>query len=122
MIHENRSYLSVKHHESIYIHSSSSLAKQNEVSGKRRPIRATAFVAAADLSSYGMQGNMRVLLSVTIIQYTLALALELLSQGEGALTNINYQGLKIYLIVTDYCMPGMTRYELFKSVKESPDT
>ncbi|PWA93384.1 CheY-like superfamily [Artemisia annua] len=49
-------------------------------------------------------------------------ALELLSQGKGAHANINYQGPKIDLIVTDYCMPGMTGYEFLKRVKESPDT
>nr|DAD41002.1 TPA_asm: hypothetical protein HUJ06_015325 [Nelumbo nucifera] len=28
-------------------------------------------------------------------------------------------GLKMNMIITDYCMPGMTRYELLKKIKES---
>ncbi|XP_071738001.1 two-component response regulator ARR17-like isoform X2 [Rutidosis leptorrhynchoides] len=46
-------------------------------------------------------------------------ALELLGHGENRHTNINYQGPKINLVVTDYCMPGMTGYDLLKKVKES---
>ncbi|KAL4558448.1 hypothetical protein LXL04_036648 [Taraxacum kok-saghyz] len=49
-------------------------------------------------------------------------ALELLGQGEEYKhTNINHQGPKINLVVTDYCMPGMTGYDLLKKVKESSD-
>ncbi|KAK9065988.1 hypothetical protein SSX86_015390 [Deinandra increscens subsp. villosa] len=48
-------------------------------------------------------------------------ALELLGQGEDKHTNINHQGPKINLVVTDYCMPGMTGYDLLKKVKESCD-
>ncbi|KAD6119928.1 hypothetical protein E3N88_11199 [Mikania micrantha] len=48
-------------------------------------------------------------------------ALELLGQGEDNHTIINHQGLKINLVVTDYCMPGMTGYDLLKKVKESCD-
>ncbi|MFS7964525.1 putative response regulator and transcription factor RR-A-type family [Helianthus anomalus] len=48
-------------------------------------------------------------------------ALELLGQGEDKHNNINHQGLKINLVVTDYCMPGMTGYDLLKKVKESCD-
>ncbi|KAI3760346.1 hypothetical protein L1987_50740 [Smallanthus sonchifolius] len=48
-------------------------------------------------------------------------ALELLGQGEDKHTNINHHVPKISLVVTDYCMPGMTGYDLLKKVKESCD-
>nr|GEV75034.1 two-component response regulator ARR17-like [Tanacetum cinerariifolium] len=44
-------------------------------------------------------------------------ALELLGNGEDKHT-INNQGPQINLVVTDYCMPGMTGYDLLKKVKE----
>ncbi|XAR60821.1 hypothetical protein NMG60_11034341 [Bertholletia excelsa] len=44
-------------------------------------------------------------------------ALDILGLGDGqrALRN---SGSKVNLIITDYCMPGMTGYELLKKVKQ----
>ncbi|XP_040992034.1 LOW QUALITY PROTEIN: two-component response regulator ARR17-like [Juglans microcarpa x Juglans regia] len=46
-------------------------------------------------------------------------ALELLGLGDGQRT-FNSNACKVNLIITDYCMPGMTGYELLKKIKESP--
>ncbi|KAJ4974419.1 hypothetical protein NE237_007593 [Protea cynaroides] len=43
-------------------------------------------------------------------------ALELLGLGEGS---SHSQEPKVNMIITDYCMPGMTGYDLLKIVKES---
>ncbi|XP_052186600.1 two-component response regulator ARR17-like isoform X2 [Diospyros lotus] len=47
-------------------------------------------------------------------------ALELLGLEEGRHA-INNRDSKVNLIITDYCMPGMTGFELLKKVKESSD-
>ncbi|KAB1217580.1 Two-component response regulator ARR17 [Morella rubra] len=46
-------------------------------------------------------------------------ALEFLGLGDGQHTNLEGRVSKVNLIITDYCMPGMTGYELLKKVKES---
>ncbi|KAH1255509.1 Two-component response regulator ARR17 [Glycine max] len=45
-------------------------------------------------------------------------ALELLGLTSGGQNNMNGRS-KVNMIITDYCMPGMTGYELLKKIKES---
>ncbi|KAK2998331.1 hypothetical protein RJ639_024588, partial [Escallonia herrerae] len=45
-------------------------------------------------------------------------ALELLGLIDGQHAN-NNRGSKVHMIITDYCMPGMTGYELLRKIKES---
>ncbi|KAL1816274.1 hypothetical protein DCAR_0520653 [Daucus carota subsp. sativus] len=46
-------------------------------------------------------------------------ALEYLGLRDDQQNTLNSNGSKVNLIITDYCMPGMTGYELLKKVKES---
>ncbi|RDX67105.1 Two-component response regulator ARR17 [Mucuna pruriens] len=45
-------------------------------------------------------------------------ALELLGLTSGGQNTTNGRS-KVNLVITDYCMPGMTGYELLKKIKES---
>ncbi|CAI9768261.1 unnamed protein product [Fraxinus pennsylvanica] len=47
------------------------------------------------------------------------MALEYLGLGNDKQGSLNDNGSKVNLIITDYCMPGMTGYELLKKIKES---
>ncbi|XWS08357.1 hypothetical protein CRYUN_Cryun41cG0072900 [Craigia yunnanensis] len=46
-------------------------------------------------------------------------ALEYLGLGSDQMNNLEGTVSKVNLIITDYCMPGMTGYELLKKIKES---
>ncbi|XP_058207395.1 two-component response regulator ARR17-like [Rhododendron vialii] len=46
-------------------------------------------------------------------------ALEYLGLGDDQENSLETSGSKVNLIITDYCMPGMTGYDLLKKVKES---
>ncbi|KAK8617341.1 hypothetical protein V6N13_080258 [Hibiscus sabdariffa] len=46
-------------------------------------------------------------------------ALQFLGLEDEKEASNGFDGLKVDLIITDYCMPGMTGYELLKKVKES---
>ncbi|KAI6673698.1 hypothetical protein NL676_001604 [Syzygium grande] len=41
------------------------------------------------------------------------------SDSPSISTNKHHQELEVNLIITDYCMPGMTGYDLLKKIKES---
>ncbi|KAL6581318.1 Two-component response regulator arr17 [Orobanche minor] len=46
-------------------------------------------------------------------------ALEYLGLVDDSQSSTNDNASKVNMIITDYCMPGMTGYELLKKIKES---
>ncbi|KAI3968269.1 hypothetical protein MKX01_018572 [Papaver californicum] len=47
------------------------------------------------------------------------LGLQEVDQTLSATTDHHHQEIQVNLIITDYCMPGMTGYDLLKKIKES---
>ncbi|XP_009776025.1 two-component response regulator ARR8 isoform X2 [Nicotiana tabacum] len=47
------------------------------------------------------------------------LGLQELDQNQPCVSPSNQQEVEVNLIITDYCMPGMTGYDLLKKIKES---
>ncbi|XP_022158777.1 two-component response regulator ARR8-like [Momordica charantia] len=45
--------------------------------------------------------------------------LGLVHQDQPTITDFDHQEVEVNLIITDYCMPGMTGFDLLKKVKES---
>ncbi|PKI50865.1 hypothetical protein CRG98_028772 [Punica granatum] len=41
------------------------------------------------------------------------------SSDSPSVSSNNHQEVEVNLIITDYCMPGMTGYDLLKKIKES---
>jgi two-component response regulator (ARR-A family) len=46
-------------------------------------------------------------------------ALEFLGVRDGCSTSLRPNAFQVNLIITDYCMPGMTGYDLLKAIKDS---
>nr|AAK14395.1 response regulator protein [Dianthus caryophyllus] len=84
-------------------------------------VRSEAHVLAVDDSLIDRKVIERLLKTtsckVTVVDSGMR-ALEFLGLDAEQRTSV-VDGLKIDLIITDYCMPGMTGYELLKKIKES---
>jgi two-component response regulator (ARR-A family) len=55
-------------------------------------------------------------MAVTTVDSALR-ALEVLGVSAGCTTSVKPNAFQVNLIITDYCMPGMTGYDLLKTIK-----